>query len=578
MLPNRWEKALKELDFAFQPIVGITTGKTVAVEALLRNTKEAGFLSIFNCFDEAFADGVLYQFDLRLRQKALEKFDCLQIDNIQLFYNLDNRLLYMPDYKTGNTQKILEKLNLSKKTLCFEMSEKGTLKDPNSITNMVNMYKQEGYDIAIDDFGTGISGLKLLYYSEPNFIKIDRFFIQNIERDSKKRHFCSSIIKMAHTMGIRVIAEGVETPMEYYTCKDIGADFIQGYLIQKPKTEVGKIKIAYKEVVELYKEDKRKNDQNKIDKYKIEFIEPLREDSTLHTLFSYFQKHQNNTFVPIIDKFNHLIGVVDEKDIKKISYSQYGLALAQNTSFSSKLGSFMKKFVAAELSWGIDKILELYNINESQVNNGIFITQNGKYFGFIGVHNLLLLSYKRNIEIAKDQNPLTKLPGNRKIEQFINDTLNDTEDNIYHFVYFDFNDFKPFNDTYGFRQGDRAILMFADILQKLPKDIFVGHIGGDDFFVGFTNETYEVIYSIVNDIQIDFARSAKSLYNKEDLENGSIMAKDRFGVLRKFDLLSVSAGIIEIKSDITNSFDDILGSLKKSSKLSCSPVGISIID
>ncbi|MGE4455624.1 MAG: GGDEF domain-containing protein [Arcobacteraceae bacterium] len=578
MLPNRWEKALKELDFAFQPIVGITTGKTVAVEALLRNTKEAGFLSIFNCFDEAFADGVLYQFDLKLRQKALEKFETLQIDNIQLFYNLDNRLLYMPDYKTGNTQKILEKLNLSKKTLCFEMSEKGTLKDPNSITNMVNMYKQEGYDIAIDDFGTGISGLKLLYYSEPNFIKIDRFFIQNIEKDSKKRHFCSSIIKMAHTMGIRVIAEGVETPMEYYTCKDIGADFIQGYLIQKPKTEVSKIKIAYKEVVELYQEDKRKNEQNKIDKDKIEFIEPLREDSTLHTLFSYFQKHQSNTFVPIIDKFNHLIGVVEEKDIKKISYSQYGLALAQNTSFSSKLGSFMKKFVAAEISWGIDKILELYNINESQVNNGIFITQNGKYFGFIGVHNLLLLSYKRNIEIAKDQNPLTKLPGNRKIEQFINDTLNDTQENVYHFVYFDFNDFKPFNDTYGFRQGDRAILMFADILQKLPKDIFIGHIGGDDFFVGFTNETYEEVYSMVDEIQANFAISAKSLYSKEDLANGSIMAKDRFGILRNFELLTVSAGIIEIKSDITNSFDDILGSLKKSSKFSCSPVGISIID
>ena len=578
MLPNRWEKALKELDFAFQPIVGITTGKTVAVEALLRNTKEAGFISIFQCFDEAFADGVLYQFDLRLRQKALEKFGTLQIDNIQLFYNLDNRLLYMPDYKTGNTQKILDKLNLSKKTLCFEMSEKGTLKDPNSITNMVNMYKQEGFDIAIDDFGTGISGLKLLYYSEPNFIKIDRFFIQNIERDSKKRHFCSSIIKMAHTMGIRVIAEGVETTMEYYTCKDIGADFIQGYLIQKPKLETSKIKIAYKEIVELYKEDKRKNEQNKIDKDKIEFIEPLREDSTLHTLFSYFQNHQSNTFVPIIDKFNHLIGVVEEKDIKKISYSQYGLALAQNTSFSSKLGSFMKKFVAAELSWGIDKILELYNIHESQVNNGIFITQNGKYFGFIGVHNLLLLSYKRNIEIAKDQNPLTKLPGNRKIEQYIGDTLSDIQNNTYHFVYFDFNDFKPFNDTYGFRQGDRAILMFADILQKLSKDIFIGHIGGDDFFVGFTNETYENVYKIVHEIQIDFSLFSRSLYNKDDLANGSIMAKDRFGILRKFDLLSVSAGIIEIQDDITNSFDDVLGDLKKSSKLSCCPVGISIMN
>ncbi|MCK9337191.1 MAG: EAL domain-containing protein [Arcobacteraceae bacterium] len=576
MLPNRWEKALKELDFAFQPIVGITNGKLVAVEALLRNTKEAGFLSIFNCFDEAFADGVLYQFDLKLRLKALEKFSQLEIDNIQLFYNLDNRLLYMPDYKTGNTKKLLDKLNLSKKTLCFEMSEKGTLKDPNSITNMVNMYKQEGFDIAIDDFGTGISGLKLLYYSEPNYIKIDRFFIQNIERDSKKRHFCSSIVKMAHTMGIRVIAEGVETIPEYYTCKDIGADLIQGYMIQKPKTDISKIKLTYSSIKELYIEDKRKSEQNLIDKDKIEFIEPLQDNSSLHALFTYFKTHQKNTFVPIIDKFNHLVGVVEERDIKNISYSQYGLSLAQNTSFSSKLGNFVKNYCAAEVSWGIDKVLELYNINESQVNNGIFLTQNGKYYGFVGVHNLLLLSYKRNLEIAKDQNPLTKLPGNKKIDEYINSVLNHQNDEIYYFVYYDFNDFKPFNDIYGFRQGDRAILLFADLLSKLSKDIFVGHIGGDDFFLGFSHESYEKVYKIVYDIQRSFENSAKTLYNKEDLENKCIMAKDRFGILRKFELLSVSAAILEVHSNVNNNFDEVLGKLKKSSKLSCSPVGSSL--
>lgn len=352
MLPTRWEKSLKELDFAFQPIVSITSGKIIAVEALLRNTKEAGFLSIYGCFDDAFADGVLYQFDLQLRLKALEKFSTINIPNIQLFYNLDNRLLYMPDYKTGNTQKILERLNLSKKTLCFEMSEKGTLKDPNSITNMVNMYKQEGFDIAIDDFGTGISGLKLLYYSEPNFIKIDRFFIQNIETDSKKRHFCSSIIKMAHTMGIKVIAEGVETQKEYYTCKDIGADFIQGYLVQKPKMDISKIKLTYSEIKELYKEDKRKSVLNSIDKDKINFIDPIRNDTSLYELFSYFQSHQANTFVPIIDKFNYLVGVIEEKDIKKISYSQYGLSLARNNAFSSKLSNFIKKQFPLKLIGG----------------------------------------------------------------------------------------------------------------------------------------------------------------------------------------------------------------------------------
>ena len=137
---------------------------------------------------------------------------------------------------------------------------------------MIQKYKESGYSIAIDDFGIGVSGLKLLYFSEAHVIKLDRFFITNIDQDSKKKLFCSSIIEMAHIMGMQVIAEGIETAKEFYTCKDIGADFIQGYLVQYPTLDINEIKNIYPNIVSLINDDKRANGNASIDS---EFIESI---------------------------------------------------------------------------------------------------------------------------------------------------------------------------------------------------------------------------------------------------------------------------------------------------------------
>ncbi|MCG3717086.1 GGDEF domain-containing protein, partial [Aliarcobacter butzleri] len=205
---------------------------------------------------------------------------------------------------------------------------------------------------------------------------------------------------------------------------------------------------------------------------------------------------------------------------------------------------------------------------------GIFITSSDKYIGFINLNSLLTLSYKRNIEIATNQNPLTKLPGNNQIEKFIDKSFKKNQKDITHIIYFDFNDFKPFNDIYGFRQGDRAILIFSELLQKrYSKDSFIAHIGGDDFFVGLKNKDKEDVFELTSNIQDEFRNSAKNIYSKEDKKNGFIISKDRFNEKRRFELLSVSAAIIEInsKSDISN-FDNTLNIVKKASKNSKKPI------
>lgn len=572
-MPN-WTEIIEKLDYAFQPIIYSHSGKIYAVEALLRNVNEIpGLMSIDDLFDLAFNDDYLYELDLQLREKAISKFSKIKQSNLKLFYNLDNRIIYNKNYSQGNTAKILKKYNLNKDSICFELSEKGTAIEQNALSTMLQRYKESGYKIAIDDFGIGVSGLKLLYFSEAHIIKLDRFFITNIDQDSKKKLFCSSIIEMAHIMGMQVIAEGIETAKEFYTCKDIGADFIQGYLVQKPTTNIDKIEKIYNNICSLISEDKRASQKNFIDEKFIENISPLNVNTSLYDLFLHFKENTKSHFVPITDEFGNFLGIIYESDIKKISYSQYGLSLAQNRTFSSTLLKYVKPALSVEISWGIDKILEIYNLNSNN-SLGIFITSSDKYIGFINLNSLLTLSYKRNIEIATNQNPLTKLPGNNQIEKFIDKSFKKNQKDITHIIYFDFNDFKPFNDIYGFRQGDRAILIFSELLQKrYSKDSFIAHIGGDDFFVGLKNKDKEDVFELTSNIQDEFRNSAKNIYSKEDKKNGFIISKDRFNEKRRFELLSVSAAIIEInsKSDISN-FDNTLNIVKKASKNSKKPI------
>ena len=571
---TNWSKIIDKLDYAFQPIIYSHTGKIYAVEALLRNVQDIpGLTNIDDLFDLAFNDDYLYELDLQLREKAISKFSKIKINNLKLFYNLDNRIIYNKNYSQGNTAKILNKYNLNKDSIYFELSEKGTAIEQNALSSMLQRYKESGYKIAIDDFGIGVSGLKLLYFSEANIIKLDRFFISNIDQDSKKKLFCSSIVEMAHIIGMQVIAEGVETVKEFYTCKDIGADFIQGYLVQKPTKSIEDITNIYQDISNLILNDKRSNQTNFIDDKYIEEIYPLDVNTSLYDLFLHFKKNTEHNFVPIIDEFGYFLGIIYESDIKKISYSQYGLSLAQNKTFSSTLLKYIKPALSVEISWGIDEILEMYNLKFND-SLGIFITQSEKYRGFINLNSLLTLSYKRNIEIATNQNPLTKLPGNNQIEKFISNSFENANINTTHIIYFDFNDFKPFNDNYGFRQGDRAILIFSELLQKrYPKNSFIAHIGGDDFFVGLKDYKYDDIFELTCNIQEEFKSSVVNLYSNDDKNRGFIISKDRFNTTREFNLLSVSSAIIEINpSSNISDFDNTLNLIKRDSKNSKEPI------
>lgn len=571
-LSKSWKEKLDLFTHAFQPIVSIHTGSTLGFEALLRNTEIAGFSSISDVFDQAAREKCLFSLDMELRKKALFKFNKIKHnEKLKLFYNIDNRIIEMPDFEIGVTKKFINKYNLSEHNFVFEISEKHNFINLDLIKNVFNLYQQQGYNVALDDFGSGYSGLKYFYNFEPNYIKIDRFFINNMPHIDKKKIIVNGIVSFAKKLGIKIIAEGIETKEEYYICKDIGCDYVQGYLIEKPRIDTNTLFLEYGNVKTLNINEKRRYGNDKTIVLKnLKFLEPVDYQTNFNDLFDKIKKVKEINTIPVVNKHYEPLGVILEKDLREYVYSMYGKDLLFNKSYGKSVSDFITKYPVMDINAKLEDHVEILS-NASDDVNFIIVTEDGKYTGLLNARALLKAVNEKNLDFARNMNPLTKLPGNTIINDFINKSNKNNSNTL--LIYFDFDNFKPFNDKYGFRRGDRAIMLFADIMKSIfnHNSALIGHIGGDDFFVGIRGESYDSIYDCVLTCVEKFQVAVKDFYDDKDKRSGYIVAEDRFGEVRLFPLLTVSAFIVEIpKSCIVNvsAVDKVIAVLKHNAKSS----------
>jgi diguanylate cyclase (GGDEF)-like protein len=264
-------------------------------------------------------------------------------------------------------------------------------------------------------------------------------------------------------------------------------------------------------------------------------------------------------------------------------YSRYGREILANKYAGENVKDLIVNNPVADIYIEIEGLLELFRLDDD--SDGIILTENGRYAGFLTTRALLKVIYEKTLSQARDQNPLTKFPGNQTINEYIQACLIDDSAD-YVFAYFDFDHFKPFNDTYGFRHGDRAILLFADILKEysIMNRFFVGHIGGDDFIAGvkvYDNDVHH-IYETMLAIQKKFREDIASLYSTRDRERACIVSKDRTDTVKKFSLMRVSVALLTMrkgKRDKTiEEIGVILTDLKKQAKLSDGRISLAFLD
>jgi len=197
------------------------------------------------------------------------------------------------------------------------------------------------------------------------------------------------------------------------------------------------------------------------------------------------------------------------------------------------------------------------------LTNGFIITDNGIYLGFGSGHTLLREITEMQISAARYANPLTLLPGNVPINEHIDRLLE--KNSTFWACYCDLDNFKPFNDAYGFRRGDELIQLVGKFLtEAVSLNIdFVGHIGGDDFILVFQSEDWEDrCMHILNQLE----QVMPELYGEDDREIGGIECEDRQGKKIFYPLSSLSIGAVKVVPELFSSHHEVSAAMTVAKK------------
>jgi diguanylate cyclase (GGDEF)-like protein len=231
--------ALEREEFVlhFQPIVCLRTGKLVSLEALLRwQHPTRGCLPPSVFLDTLATMGLMTDVGRWIVAEACRQSVILRRRtdfDASISINVSPRQLLEHDFVT-HTAMLLAGSGASADWIEFEITEDITLGDGEAAMRVLHDLRARGLRVRIDDFGTGYSSLSYLQRLPVEGLKIDRAFLEQLETDSHRREIVGAIIRLAHVLGLDVVAEGVEREAQLETLRELDCDFVQGYHIAQP--------------------------------------------------------------------------------------------------------------------------------------------------------------------------------------------------------------------------------------------------------------------------------------------------------------------------------------------------------
>ncbi|MBE9044081.1 EAL domain-containing protein [Pleurocapsales cyanobacterium LEGE 10410] len=235
----QWAINNQQLYLNYQPIVSLTTGKITGLEALVRWKHNAlGSISPNKFIPLCEETGQI----VALGQWVLEEACSQLVDwqkslvnkkqSLTVSINLSRIQIYHPEL-IPKIDRLLKSLNLSGKNLKLEITESTLMENTSAVTKVLHQLKEREIQLCLDDFGTGYSSLSYLRYLPVDIVKIDRSFI-GPEINNTNYDIIKAIVDLAHSLGLDVIAEGIETEAQLEILRSLGCEYGQGYLFAYP--------------------------------------------------------------------------------------------------------------------------------------------------------------------------------------------------------------------------------------------------------------------------------------------------------------------------------------------------------
>lgn len=220
---------------AFQPIIDIANQTVFAYEALARGPNGESAYSVLSRVTEENR----YAFDQNCRVKAITLASKLGVheNGAKLSVNFMPGAVYSPAACIQKTLQTARATGFPLQNLIFEITEDERVRDTAHLQGIVSEYRKHGFTLALDDFGAGYSGLNLLAELEVDTVKLDMKLVRNVQDHPRASAIIRSMVELCRELGVRLIAECVETSEEYELLRSLGIRYMQGYLFAKPMFE-----------------------------------------------------------------------------------------------------------------------------------------------------------------------------------------------------------------------------------------------------------------------------------------------------------------------------------------------------
>lgn len=463
-----------------------------------------------------------------------------------LFYRVDmNRASLL--YELAVLIDKLQKSNICQcSNVVLEFTQPHSAEQKKLFDEMTLLAQNCGFQIAVIFTGINLPDIRKVKRLNLSYIKIASCVIERMQDSQDIKSILNSFVILGSEMNYKVIAEGVDTEDILRMVMESGIQYGQGGLFRYSQGDTCAMSM---EVVNRIADIRKEND---IVSRKLSLIRTagdicktgtlMKPEEKASAAYDLFEESGECADICVVDSNNKFIGLLTKADIMHAFGGRYGYSLHQRNRVEqlADIGALV-----VYRTFSIENVSRLAMERDiKKLYDPIVVLDNDdSYYGIVTIKDLLSATVSIEVEKANEANPLTSLPGNRTIEQKIHQLIG-TKD-FFAIMYLDLDNFKAYNDAYGFQNGDKMIQMLADAMRKAyGGDAFLGHVGGDDFVI-ITRQ--QDIRERAEHIIGEFKKNICDIYNETDWERGYIVAHSRKGEEEQFPIAAVSIAIVTNK-------------------------------
>ncbi len=229
----------KEFELYYQPIIGLEEASLVGFEALVRwNHPQRGLVPPNEFIPISESTGIIIPMTIQILHLACNQIVAWQKDRqgavpLSVAVNLSGKHFAHPDL-VEQIQNVIDQTGIPPSSLKLELTESAVMENAEIAILMLKQIKETGVQISIDDFGTGYSSLSYLHKFPIDLLKVDRSFVSAMEDNTENGEIVRTVIALAKALGLKVVAEGIESVHQYHQLRILGCEYGQGYLFSKP--------------------------------------------------------------------------------------------------------------------------------------------------------------------------------------------------------------------------------------------------------------------------------------------------------------------------------------------------------